>query len=303
MVGLPTMNTRMRKPIICAIGAAILYALHTPISKYLLTRVQPTMLASFLYLGAGLGVGLLYFYQKSDKAKINDPGLERKDLIFVFLMVVLDIAAPICLLIGLSKSSPSSVSLLNNFEIVATVLIASLAFKETISFHLWISIFLVIVTSVLLSVQDFSSIHLTVGSLYVLLSGSLWGLENNCTRQLSFKNPLQIVVIKGLGSGLGSFAIAKVLGETLPPLLFGLIALLLGFVSYGLSISLYIFAQRDLGAAKTSSFYALAPFIGAIISLLFYRELPTAPFLIAFSLMGAGTILSILDSRTPREIS
>jgi drug/metabolite transporter (DMT)-like permease len=302
MVSIPAMNAQMKKPILCAIGAAILYALHTPVSKYLLLRVQPTLLASFLYLGAGLGIGILYFYQNPDNLEEKDPGFERKDLIYVVLMVVLDIAAPICLLIGLFKSSPSTVSLLNNFEIVATVLIAAIAFREAISFRLWISLLLVIVASIMLSVQDFSSIRFTAGSLYVLLAGSLWGFENNCTRQLSRNNPLKIVCIKGLGSGFGSFIIAMVLGESLPQLGIVLISLLLGFISYGLSISLYIYAQRDLGAARTSSFYALAPFIGAIISLILYQELPTVTFSLAFALMGAGTILSLLDSKTPMSL-
>lgn len=287
----------MTKPILCAIGAASLYALHAPFSKHLLIAVQPTMLAALLYLGAGMGVGLLVLFQHAASIKTKDQVFEKRDVPYVVLMVLLDIAAPICLMAGLSHSSPSTVSLLNNFEIIATVLIASLAFKEAISPRLWVSILLICLASILLSVEDFSSIRLTRGSPYVITACIFWGLENNCTRQLSGKNPLQLVLIKGICSGLGTFVIARSIGQPLPPLPYLLGSLILGFITFGLSISLYILAQRNLGATKTSAFYALSPFIGAVFSLLFYREKPTPSFLLAFALMGAGTILSMLDMK------
>ncbi|WP_172635060.1 DMT family transporter [Sphaerochaeta pleomorpha] len=287
----------MNKSILYAVGAASLYALHAPFSKYLLNTVPPTMLAALLYLGAGMGVGLLILYQLAGNIKTKAKDFEKRDVPYVVLMVLLDIAAPICLMAGLSRSLPSTVSLLNNFEIIATVLIASLAFKEVISPRLWVSILLICIASILLSVEDFSSIHLTRGSLFVIAACTFWGLENNCTRQLSAKNPLQLVFIKGICSGLGTFVIARSIGQALPPLPFLLASLTLGFITFGLSISLYILAQRNLGAAKTSAFYALAPFIGATLSLLFYWEKPTPSFLLAFALMGAGTIFSMLDQK------
>ena len=72
--------------------------------------------------------------------------------------------------------------------------------------------------------------------------------------------------------------------------------LLLGFVAYGLSIVFYIYAQRELGAAKTSAYYAIAPFIGVALSLVIFTEIPSLYFLIALVIMIAGTwVVTIAD--------
>ena len=210
-------------------------------------------------------------------------------------MVVLDIADPILLMIGLTKTTAANASLLNNFEIVATSLIALCVFKEAISKRLWTAIVLVTFASALLSLEDISSFSFSAGSVFVLLACVCWGFENNCTRMLSSKNPVQIVIIKGFGSGIGSFLIAMAVNEHFTDIRCILIALLLGFVSYGLSILFYIYAQRFLGAAKTSAYYAFAPFIGAILSLLIFRELPSVSFLIALIIMLAGAWLASSD--------
>lgn len=217
--------------------------------------------------------------------------MTSKELPYTIGMVVLDIAAPIALMIGISRTTAANASLLNNFEIVATSLIALLIFKEKISLRLWLGILLVTLSSILLSVQDSSSFSFSAGSVFVLIACICWGFENNCTRMLSSKNPVQIVVIKGLFSGLGSFIIALCVGETLPNVLSILGALLLVFAAYGLSIVFYIYAQRELGAARTSAYYAVAPFIGVVLSLLIFREIPTTGFLIALIVMIAGTYM------------
>ena len=113
---------------------------------------------------------------------------------------------------------------------------------------------------------------------------------------LSSKNPLEIVVIKGFGSGTGSLILALAIGERFPAGWAVIGALLLGFVAYGLSIYFYIYAQRYLGAAKTSTYYAVAPFIGTGLSLLIFREIPSAVFLIALAIMIAGTYFASTDA-------
>lgn len=211
-------------------------------------------------------------------------------------MVLLDIAAPIFLMIGLTMTTSANASLLNNFEIVATSVIALCIFKEVISKRLWLAIFLLTFSSILLSVEDIKSLSLSLGSIFVLGACICWGFENNCTRMLSSKNPLEIVIIKGFGSGIGSLCIALFLGERYTNFSYILIALLLGFVAYGLSILLYIYAQRYLGAAKTSTYYAVSPFIGVLLSFLIFRQPPTPLFLIAFGIMLAGAFLAATDS-------
>lgn len=68
-------------------------------------------------------------------------------------------------------------------------------------------------------------------------------------------------------------------------------ALLLGFVAYGLSIFFYVYAQRGIGAARTSAYYAVNPFVGALLSLALFRTAPAPTFLVALALMAAGTWL------------
>lgn len=285
-------NSKSKKgPIFFAILAALLYAINAPFSKLLLEFIPPTMLAGLLYLGAGIGMIIIKLFRiKSNKN--TEESLSKSDLPNILAMIILDILAPIFLMLGLSSASAANVSLLNNFEIVATSIIAMMIFKEHISKKLWISIALVTIASIILSVDDISSLKFSSGSLFVIAACICWGFENNCTRNLSSKDPLDIVMLKGIFSGLGAVIISIFIGEKLFTTNYIFIALLLGFVSYGLSIYFYIYAQRFLGAAKTSTYYAIAPFVGTIISLLVFKELPSLSFIIALIIMILGVNLA-----------
>lgn len=230
-----------------AILAAALYAINIPFSKKMLHFVSPTMMAAFLYLGAGTG---LFLYSLISKTKKTNAALTRTDLPFTIGMIVLDIAAPIFLMLGLQTTNSANASLLNNFEIVATSMIAFFIFKEALSKKLTLAILLVTLASIALSFEGKGSFQFNTGSLLVLAASCCWGLENNCTRMLSNKSSVQITTIKGIFSGLGSFIIALTVGEKIPSLKNILIVLILGFVAYGLSINFYIKAQKELGAAK-----------------------------------------------------
>ena len=280
-----------------AILAAALYALNAPLSKVLLGQVPARMMAALLYLGAGAGMLLLRLMQKSMGKSSAEAPLTRKELPYTVAMVVLDVAAPIFLMLGLTGTSAASASLLNNFEIVATSLIALAIFRERISGRLWLAIGLVTLSSIVLSLEGGGSLQFSLGSLLVLLACCCWGLENNCTRALSEKDPLEIVVVKGFGSGLGAMIVALVCGDHLPALLPALGALALGFVAYGLSIFFYIYAQRTLGAAKTSTWYAISPFIGVGLSLVIFRQLPGLMFWVALAIMAAGAYFAATDGQ------
>lgn len=275
-----------------ALLAAALYAISSPVSKILLRELPPTMMAAFLYLGAGMGMAILGVIRKHSAKAPAELRLTKKELPYTVLMVVLDIAAPIFLMLGLSMTTAANASLLNNFEIVATALIALLVFKEAISKRLWAAIGLITLSSMVLSFEDISSFSFSAGSLFILLACVCWGFENNCTRALSSKDPLQIVVIKGFCSGLGSLAIALLVGERADSPLYILAALCLGFVAYGLSIFFYVYAQRGLGAAKTSAYYAVAPFIGVALSLIIFCEVPGPAFVAALVIMIFGAYLA-----------
>ncbi len=273
-----------------AILAAALYAINFPVSKILLNQVSPTMMAAFLYLGAGLG---LFIYQCfAGKNEKNEP-LTKADLPYTIGMIVLDIAAPILLMLGLQQTNSANASLLNNFEIVATSLIAFFIFKETISKKLGFAIILVTIASIALSFEGKGSFDFNVGSLFVLGAASCWGLENNCTRMLSSKSSVQITTIKGIFSGLGSLIVAFLAGEHIPDIMWMLAVLVLGFISYGLSINFYIKAQKDLGAAKTSAYYAISPFLGVAFGMLLLQERPGIQFYVGLVIMIVATVLMI----------
>ena len=288
--------TSQKTAIFWTILAAGLYALNAPVSKLLLEEVPPTMMAALLYLGAGIGLAVVRLVQRMTGKGKKEAPLTKKDMPYTVGMVVLDIAAPIFLMVGLTMTTAANASLLNNFEIVATAVIALFIFREAISRRLWLAIVLVTISSAILSVEDVTSFTFSYGSIFVLLACVCWGLENNCTRMISHKDPLEIVVIKGFGSGLGSLVRAFFLGENALPLVYGVCTLLLGFVAYGLSIFFYIYAQRYLGAAKTSAYYALAPFMATALSLVIFREKPSISFFIALLIMAVGTYFASTDN-------
>lgn len=283
-----------KKAIAYALLAAVFYAVNTPCSKLLLQHVPATFMAGFLYLGAGTGIGMVYLfhYKKEDKAE----RLAKCDVIYTIGMIVLDIFAPIFLMLGIQYGSASNASLLGNFEIVATTLIALLIFKEKVTGRLWMAVGAIVIASAFLSFEGMDGFMFSYGSLFVLLAASCWGLENNCTRKIADKSTYEIVTLKGLCSGIGSIAIACIIGEDIPDFRYMIPAMLLGFVAYGLSIFTYIRAQRQLGAAKTSAYYAVAPFIGSFLAFLLFREPLHINYLIGLGFMAAGSVLAVADT-------
>lgn len=286
---------------IYAILAAALYAVNIPLSKLLMNHAGATMMAAFLYLGAGAGLTLYGGIQRLDGGgKKKDP-LTKKELPYTAAMVALDIIAPILLMLGIGRTNSANVSLLNNFEIVATSVIAFIIFKETISKRLLTAILMVTAASAILSFEGAGAFTFNIGSLFVLGACLCWGFENNCTKMISNKNSTEIVVIKGWFSGLGSLTVALLAGEALPEPKYILAVLLLGFISYGLSIKLYIMAQKHLGAAKTSAFYSIAPFLGVAFSMVLLQERPGGQFYLALIIMAVSTAIMIKDTSVHEE--
>lgn len=291
------MDKSSKTGIFLAVLAAALYAVNSPLSKLLLSDMPSTLMAGFLYIGAGAGMALIAAVKKLRRgaAPPAEARLTKKELPFTLAMVLLDVAAPVFLLLGLRSTTAANASLLNNFEIVATALVALAVFKERISPRLWAGIVFVTLSCALLSFESASAFRFSSASLFILLACVCWGFENNCTRKISSKDPLQIVIIKGIFSGLCSLLIGVCLGERVSSLWSVFAVLGVGFVAYGLSIFCYVYAQRLLGAARTSAYYAIAPFIGTLLSLAIFREPPHYTYFIALGLMAVGAWLSAQD--------
>ncbi len=285
-------KSKTGKGIAFALLAAALYAINSPCSKLLLNEMPATIMAGFLYVGAGLSMLVIALLRKA-RGSTSEMRLTRAELPYTVMMIVLDIAAPICLLWGLMGTTAANASLLNNFEIVATALIAWIVFHESISHRLWLGIACITLSCLILSFEDMSSVSFSYGSLLVLLACVCWGLENNCTRRVSSKDPMEIVLLKGIGSGGGSLVIGFCfLGERLTSVWSVFAVMAVGAIAYGMSIFFYVYAQRILGAAKTSAYYAVAPFIGTLLSLILFQDMPSAAFFVALVIMLFGAWLS-----------
>ncbi|MDO5330654.1 MAG: DMT family transporter [Bacillota bacterium] len=288
--------------IVSAILAALLYALYTPGSKILLSAIPSMSLAGLSYLGAGIGMSLVYLTRLLRGKKDDSPSPSHGDIPALALMILLDALAPIFLLLGLSSSQASAVSLLNNLEIIFTSLLAFLLFKERIGWKSLLGIILIFVSGCLLCLDFSAGLSASWGLLWVVGACLCWGLENNLTRKLSSKSPHQIVIVKGLGSGSLSLFIGFLFGERISLESNLGYPMLLGFCCIGLSVYFYVLAQRGLGASKTSAYYACSPFLGSVIGYFLFGDSLDYKFLIAFVLMAMGCLvitISELRKSTP----
>lgn len=169
----------------------------------------------------------------------------------------------------------------------------SALFGERITPRLWAGIVVMTASCALLAVEPGEGLTLSPGLLLVLGACLCWGVENNCMASIANCDPALVVAIKGIGSGIGALAVALLGDVSLPGLAPVLLAMLLGFASYGLSILANVRAQRGLGAARTSAYYAVGPFIGVAVAWLLFGDAPGAGFLAALALMALGSWLSL----------
>jgi len=289
-------------PIMSALLAALLFGLNAPLSKLLLSDLSPMYMVAFLYLGAGIGMLLLHTLTQEGK---SEAPLTVREMPWTVSMILLDVLAPFFLMWGLQRTSAANASLLFNFEMVATSLIALGFFRESIGKRMWFSIGIITIASIFLSIDfsDVSAWEFSSGSLLVIAACGCWGLENNCTRNMSAKSPAEIVIVKGFGSGTTALVIAMLMKNSFPDSLFPIMgAGVLGFVAYGLSIFLYVKAQRYLGAARTSAYYAAAPFMGVLLSMLILKEFPGWNFAVAAWLMLCGVYLAIREKHIHKHL-
>jgi len=272
--------------------AAILFGVSAPLSKLLLEGVDPIILAGLLYLGAGGAMALLLVSGQLFQAGEAEAHIERRDIPWLASATLAGgVLGPILLLLGLQLTHAAAASLLLNLEVVATGLIAFLLFRESVGRRAWAAIAAVAVGGALLSVDVFGGFAVSPGALLIVGACFAWGLDNNLTGKISLKDPRRIVLIKGIAAGLFSFLFGVALGRSLPSLIHVLLALALGAISYGASISFFVLALRRVGAARTGVLFGLAPFVGVALSLVTFRQLPAWPFFSALALMALAAIL------------
>lgn len=291
------MNRTRLYPILQALLAALLFGASAPIAKLLLGEIDPIPLAGFLYLGSGVSSLIVKGVQRLGKQHGGTEAQVKKDDLLWLGGAILagGIVAPIVMLFSLRSTPAATASLLLNFEGVATTLIAVLVFKEALSHRAWWAITFITIASILLSINLKNGWGLSLGAVGILAACVFWGLDNNFTRNVSAKDPLTIVAIKGLVAGLFSLVLARLLGRQFPALTIALGAMIVGSLSYGLSIVLFVRAMRGIGAARTSALFGTSPLAGMALSFLLFQDSPGLMFAIALPLMVGGTVWLFIE--------
>jgi drug/metabolite transporter (DMT)-like permease len=287
-----------RRPLAYILISAALFGLSAPLAKLLLGDISPVVLAGLLYIGAFLGLfGYSLISAKLTRRMETSPALERTDIPWLAGAILAGgVLAPISMMMGLNLVSGFSASLLLNLEGVCTVIIAVFIFKENVGKRIWLALLLMTVAGVLLSWDSTQGKFSLLGPLLIVLATFCWGIDNNLTRHISDKDPVQITWIKGLLAGTISLFIALTAGLKIH---FGstvIYALLLGALSYGFSLVFFIKALKGLGSSRTGAFFSMGPFIGAVVSILIFRIWNVWVMLPTLDLMAAGVWLILRES-------
>jgi drug/metabolite transporter (DMT)-like permease len=284
--------SRLAQPgIAAALGAALLFGAGTPLAKVILNSVDPWLMAGLLYLGSGIGLLLYRLARKLPRAHL-EPG-EWPWL--AGAVISGGCVAPVLLMYGLSGMPAAGASLLLNAEGVFTALLAWFAFRENFDRRIALGMAAIVAGAVVLSWPGEMRLGALWPSLAVLGACLAWGIDNNLTRRVSLSDATWIAAVKGLGAGIVNLLIGLALGSHFPAV--GVLggALLVGLLSYGVSLTLFVLALRYLGTARTGAYFSVAPFFGAVIAIVFLGEPASAPLLAAGALMTLGVWLHLTE--------
>ena len=278
-----------------ALCSAALFGASTPLSKLLLGAVNPWLLAGILYLGAGIGLTLFMLFRASQLDQPEETPLRIADLPWLAAVVVAGgIAGPVLLMFGLSATDASSASLLLNLEGVATMAIAWVVFRENVDHRLIVGAAAILAGAVLLSWNG-GGFTLSWGSLLIAGACLAWGIDNNLARKLSASDPVQIAAVKGLVAGAVNTGVAIFVGAPMVSPYVAALEAVVGFFGIGVSLVFFMLGLRHLGTARTGAYFSMAPFIGAVLSILLLGEAVTPRLLITGLLMAIGLWLHLSE--------
>jgi len=286
------------KGVAAALAAAMLFGASTPLAKELLGALGPWLLAGSLYLGSGIGLAALRLLTPGSGVRLT-----RDDAPWLAGAILSGgIVAPVLLMVGLAGSTAGTASLLLNAEAVFTALLAWIVFRENADRRIVLGMAAIVAGAIVLSWPGPQApVEASGPSLAILAACLCWGIDNNLTRKVSLADPLTIAAIKGLVAGSVNVLLAIAAGATMPEA--GPLALAagLGFVCYGLSLAAFVVALRELGTARTGAYFSTAPFIGALVAVLWFSEPLTLRLLAAGLLMGLGVWLHLTERHDHRH--
>lgn len=292
------MNLKLPAGVPAALGAALLFGAGTPIAKLLLAATSPWLLAGLLYLGSGLGLALLRLVTPSAPVRFN-----RAEMGWLAGAVLSGgVLAPVLLMWGLASMPASGAALLLNAEGVFTALLAWFLFRENFDKRIAIGMALIVLGALVLAWPGEARFGAALPAIAVLAACLAWGVDNNLTRKVSLQDGRFIAMIKGLVAGATNLGFALLSGAELPGTGVLLEAGILGFLSYGVSLVLFVTALRHLGTARTAAYFSTAPFAGALIAIPLLSEALTWPLVFAGALMAAGVWLHISEQHAHQHI-
>lgn len=294
-------DLQVQRYAILALAAAALFGASVPFAKLLLGEMSPVILAGLLYLGSGLGLALLRFLRNANDHP-REARLATKDWGWLAGAIVAGgVVAPVLLLWGLAGSGAADASLLLNFEGVITTLIAVALFREAVGLRVWIAALVMLCGGLALTYDPRAPATFSLQSLAIVGACLGWAIDNNLTRKVSGADPLVTAMIKGFAAGSFNLGLGFALGGKLPELGTVASALALGFFAYGVSLVLFIYALRHLGAARTGAHFSTAPFIGAALAVPLLGEPVTSSLVAAAVLMAIATWLVLTESHAHKH--
>jgi drug/metabolite transporter (DMT)-like permease len=286
---------KLDRGILAALSAAVLFGLSTPIAKKLLGEMPPLLLAGVLYAGSGIGLSLLLAVRAVGPGRTRIVRPRGADVLWLLGAIAFGGAlGPYLLMYGLQLTDSASASLILNLEGVFTALLAWFAFKENFDRRITAGMALIVAGGVVLSTGTAVRAGGVAGPLAIAAACLAWAIDNNLTRKVSINDAMLIACVKGVVAGSISIVLALRLGAPIPAMATIVRAGLLGFVGYGLSLTLFVIALRNLGTARTGAYFSLAPFIGAALAVAVGAPL-TGTLLFAAVFMAAGVWLHITE--------
>lgn len=287
------MSIRSASP---ALAAAFLFGASTPLAKLLVGHVPPLLLAGLLYLGSGLGLAALLLVRRARNpetaAGMRISGTEWPWLLGAILFG--GMVGPALLMWGLTRTDGATASLLLNVEGVLTAVLAWLVFKENADRQIVLGMVAIVAGGVLLSWEP-GGASLSAGTLLIIGACLAWAIDNNLTRKVSTNDAMLVACLKGLLAGAFNTGLALVSGAQLPQAQATSVAMVVGFLGYGLSLTLFVVGLRTLGTARTGAYFSVAPLFGVVISFVLWPQAPSLLFWVAVVLMALGVWLHLKE--------
>lgn len=246
---------------VLALLAALLFGASTPASKWLLGDLAPWTLAGLLYLGAALGTAPAWLVRRNRTPAAFG---RASRLRLAAAIAAGGVAGPVLLLEGLARSQASSVSLLLNLELVATAVLGAWCFRDPLGPRGWLGVAGAVAAGAIVTAgEGWPGVE---AAAFVAAACVCWGLDNHWTARIDGLSPAQSAFWKGAVAGTTNLAIAAAAGAHAIPPATAAIALVVGALAYGISVTLYIASAQDLGATRAQALFATAPFAGAVLA-------------------------------------